>query len=765
MKFSANHPNPSPSRSVQAIKLRIFLPLIVAIGVLLASFIVAFRQDQSRTSELESQRSAVELQKLVQVAQEENIAIMGMAIRAILNDEHTAQAFRARDREALQERIRPWHEVLSRQYKITHLYFHGPDRVNFLRMHHPDEHGDLIERFTLREAERTGETASGIERGPLGAFVLRVVMPWRENGQLLGYLELGMEFEEITKHLHGLLNVDFVVAVDKKLVNRDRWNKALKAADKQDSWDQFPEVVIIDRTMKALPEPIVKVLSSGSGPRARASVVSWNGRVAQMILLQLEDAGGKGFGELFVMRDVTESVAQARRSMWLISFICLAVSAVLLSLFYIFLGRVQQTLASQNAKLRAEISERQRANAELGGSQARLAEAQAMAQIGSFEFDVATRKPMWSDELFRLLGFSPGEVEPTYERWLSCVHPDDRSRAEQFTRDMIAGQRPADSDLRVVHRDGRVCILQRRANEVLDESGKVFRLVGTMQEVTEQRRIESELRAATLAAEAASRAKSEFLANMSHEIRTPMNGVIGMTDLLLDTPLTKQQQKFAETIQLSGEALLTIVNDILDFSKIEAGKLELEIVDMDLAHVVQGTVELLRETTKAKDLELRATIDPDVPAQLRGDRGRLRQVLINLIGNAIKFTPSGEVTLHISVDRQTEETASLRFRITDTGIGIDLDTQALLFQAFTQADGSMTRRYGGTGLGLAICKQLVEKMRGDIGVESSAGAGSTFWFTLEFPKQSKGEARAVSQGTKVAAGMDGYLSKPMRIAT
>jgi signal transduction histidine kinase len=647
-----------------------------------------------------------------------------------------AQAFRTHDREALLERAGPLQKTLSRQHKITHFYFHGPDRVNFLRVHHPEDHGDLINRFTLLEAERTGGMASGIERGPLGAFVLRVVMPWLDQGELLGYVELGMEFSEITRDLHGLLDVDFVVAIDKKLVNRAQWTKAADASAKKESWDQFADVVVIERTMPVLPEPIVNLLSSGREPKATARVVSWNGRVAQMILLHLEDAGGKGFGHLFVMRDVNDSFVQARQSMWLISFICLGVGAALLTFFYFFLGRVEKTLASQDATLRTEISERQRTNAELKRSQAGLAEAQALAQIGSYEYDLVTGKSIWSDELFRLLGFFPDEIEPTYERWLDCVHPDDRAMAGQFTRDMIDGKRPGISDLRVVHRDGGVSILQRRASEVLDDAGNIVRLAGTMQEVTGQRRSETELRAATIAAEAASRAKSQFLANMSHEIRTPMNGVIGMTGLLLDTPLTKEQQKFAETIQFSGEALLTIVNDILDFSKIEAGKLDLEIVNLDLAHVVRGTVELLRETAKAKDLELRASIDPDVPALLRGDRGRLRQVLINLIGNAIKFTSRGEVTLLISVDRQSDASASLRFRITDTGIGINLETQARLFQAFTQADGSMTRRYGGTGLGLAICKELVEKMRGDIGVESSSGTGSTFWFTVEFPIQS-----------------------------
>lgn len=299
---------------------------------------------------------------------------------------------------------------------------------------------------------------------------------------------------------------------------------------------------------------------------------------------------------------------------------------------------------------------------------------------------------------------------------------------------------------------GQRCHIEVYAHPIFDRDGRLARIIEHTIDITERKRAGEQLleanrrlvaatsRASEMAVQAgaANVAKSAFIANMSHEIRTPMNGVIGMTGLLLETRLSDEQRHYTEAVRSSGETMLALINDILDFSKIEAKNLDLELLDFDLISLLDDFTANLAVRAQQKGLELLYAAEPGIPSILRGDPGRLRQILTNLAGNAVKFTHAGEVVIRVSVEADTDDDVLLRFAVCDTGIGIPEDKRALIFEEFSQVDASTTRQYGGTGLGLAISKQLVELMGGDIGVESEVGKGSTFWFTVRLNRPAEG---------------------------
>jgi len=403
----------------------------------------------------------------------------------------------------------------------------------------------------------------------------------------------------------------------------------------------------------------------------------------------------------------------------------------------------------------ADITDRKRAEETLRYNEERLRDITYSMADWVWEVDGNGLYIYSSEKGFDLLGRPHEEIIGRTP--FDFMVPDEAARVAAIFSEVAANKLPIkDMENWIVRKDGNALCVLTNGVPILDGEGNLKGYRGVDKDITERRRAEDELLEANrrlqettahanqMAAQAgkANVAKSEFLANMSHEIRTPMNGVIGMIGLLLDTELNEDQRRYAETVRNSGESLLALLNDILDFSKIEAHKLDLEVLDFDLRGLMDDFASMLALRAHDKGLEFICAAAPDVPSSLRGDPGRLRQVLNNLTGNSVKFTHKGEIAVRASLLSETEDDALIRFSVKDTGIGIPANKRGLLFQKFSQMDASTTRTYGGTGLGLAISKQLSELMGGEVGVESEEGQGSEFWFTARFAKQAEREHSA-----------------------
>ncbi|MBF0449442.1 MAG: response regulator [Candidatus Magnetomorum sp.] len=865
--------------------LRQMLPPLAMIicTLMIASGFLLWHQHQNSLSQT-MMHHIDELSHSLQISLEQQMFGLDTATEFLTANPLIKKAVQERDIENLLKTWKPVFHSLKKNYNITHFYFFDAKRICLLRVHKPEKNGDFIDRYTAKEAERTGMASSGIELGPLGTFTLRAVRPIYDKGRLIGYVELGKEIEDILQSLHLYSSTRVSVIIKKKYLNRQLWENGMQMLGRDANWDLMSNNVLIYCSLEKFPDTLsawVNKLPDIHLHRQIDQEMIFRNKKVLISLLALYDISGKAVGDLLIIQDVSSQLSDFKQLMFFSGMFVTVLLMILLGMIYILLHRTDQGILAQQTIINDSNQKFERLfrnNPALMGlssfaerrfidvNETFLSKTHFMLDdvIGKNvdEIDLFADKDQQQEVLKKLLTdnrvdnmeiqiqckdgrlidglFWSEVVDLQRDQFILSVMIDitERKQAEESLKRYAIEIEMAKNGLAIEVEERRILLdniqtqvwylsneytygavnkahadfngvtvsdmayknmydifpaeivdICRKSNQEVFSTGKAVRteewvphvsgsprllsilktprlkadgmidyIVCSAEDITESKAVQEKLtakqqrlkeinqqleqaiaRANEMADQAkkANTAKSEFLANMSHEIRTPMNGVIGMAGLLMATDLTDEQHHYAEIVQNCGESLLNLINGILDFSKIEAGKLVLEKIDFDLHSLLENLTTSLSFNAHEKGLELLCRIPPNVTRFLCGDSGRLRQILTNLTGNAIKFTSSGEVLICVDSETETETSVVLRFSIKDTGIGIPKEKMGELFSKFFQVDTSITRKYGGTGLGLAISKQLAELMGGDIGVKSVDSKGSEFWFTACFEKQAK----------------------------
>jgi signal transduction histidine kinase/CheY-like chemotaxis protein len=670
---------------------------------------------------------------LASVIEEETLELTG-TLEQILADPTIGQTFADQDREGLRLRAKNYSVPGFDSTAIISISFHDPQGITVLHVQDPTRHGDRMKSIVLTKAITSQGQASGVELAPSGKLILRVARPWLQRGRLTGYVEIGTDLDGIIDRTHLILNADLFLLIAKKHLDRSLWQGGGPGGLRK--WDYLDNYVLEKQTLATLPpqfEALFKGLVDCSDERHLNKITRLrdNDTVYLAGILPVLDANHVDVGDLAMVVDVTKDETAMVRVGVMVAGACFILGSALFAVFTSFLGRLQHRLMTSRQELTDEIKDRIRAEEKLLHQKEFLRLVIDSVNHPFYVIDIADRTIALANKVSGIQNFPQGTTcyQLSHRQDRPCSDDDHPCTIDRI---MATGKSVV---LEHIHYDpnGSRRFIEVHGHPVMSREGKVVQVIEHCLDVTFRKLTEDNLRQAKIAAEEASRAKSQFLANMSHEIRTPMNGILGFTNLLLNMELGDSQRDYLGLIKRSADRLMDIVGDILDFAKIEEHKVELANEPFSLIQLLNDSVGVMAVKAHERGLELVYAISRQAPAVLIGDAGRLRQIIINLVNNAIKFTDVGEVEVRVEVSgapNPKEQSLALTISVRDTGIGIPEDKQQLIFDAFSQADGSMSRQYGGTGLGLAICKQLLKLMEGQIGVHSALGQGSTFTVTV-----------------------------------
>ena len=824
---------------------RILIPLGLTLLFLLTVSITSIYWLQRLHLNEDVEMRLAEVERLFQMKLAEDAKVLESQINLLQLNKDLQKAYLAQDRETLVHHATPFFKALKAKYQVTHFYFIDLDKTCFLRVHNPPHHGDSLSRFTLNDAVHKGIPVYGIELGKFGTFTLRTVYPWRINGQLIGYIELGKEIEHITAALKEILGIEVFFAVKKSYLDRADWEKGLKMmGGRTGDWTQFSDVVITVRTLQ-----MSQVLKKHIGSSSFFSTDEHLTTILKLSIgdksyrggfIDLIDAGNREVGHLFILNDVSETEIALYTLSVILIILSVAIGSVLFGFFYFFINGIETKLVNVHNELKNsdnEIREQHKllqnvldslshpfyvinvknftitiANVAAGfgeltkhsichqlkhnlaqpcnsaeipcpireiqkikksvivehldyNKQGRLVNTEVhghpifdeqgdVKQIAVYTIDVTERKRDAEKALRereaqyygifnaatdaflifnlakkiveanpqaqKMYGYSRNEFETM--PYKNLIHSDSYSVFDQFISDIQSYGKFHIESVNIRKDDSAFDVEIKGA--AFNYNGKPHLLMA-IRDITERKEMLKNLAQALEAAEAANYAKSAFLANMSHEIRTPLNAILGFSQILkLEDTLDPQQIDAINTIEQSGEHLLLLLNDILDMSKIEAGKMQFSSKDFYLDRFLKRITEIISIRASQKNLNFICEFEPDLPKLVNSDDIRLRQVLINLLGNAVKFTEKGEVTFTVSLHGN-----KICFQIEDTGCGIAPDELKTLFEPFKKI-GHYTHKTEGSGLGLSVSKNLVELMGGKLNVKSTFGEGSIFWFSL-----------------------------------